>query len=87
MDNAADAALDSRCAEHFGGWNLAEWKEILSAAMPPGDLAVLRRAAATGESLGSREFVLSLERVFVTAASWTLIAFPYSGKLLRVYGE
>ena len=62
MDNGADPVLDSRWAEYFGGWNFAEWKEILSAAMTPEDLASFRRAAATGEPLGSREFISSLER-------------------------
>ena len=57
-----DPLLDSQWAEYFGGWNFAEWQDILSAGMPDADLEAVRRAARTGEPLGSREFVLNLER-------------------------
>ena len=69
-DNALDVVLDSRWKEYFGGWNFAEWQEILSAGMDGGDLDAVRRATRTGEPLGSREFLVLLER--------------RAGKLLRV---
>ena len=70
VDSALDMVLDCRWKEYFGGWNFAEWKEILSAGMNEADLDAVRRATRTGEPLGSREFLVSLER--------------RSGKLLRV---
>ncbi len=62
VDRGSDAVLDCRWAEYFGGWNFTEWQEMLAAAMPGDVLAAMRRAAATGEPLGSGEFVRSLEQ-------------------------
>jgi putative transposase len=59
---AADPVVDLEWAVHFGGWNFDEWRDILSAALPADELEALRRAARTGEPLGSREFVMALER-------------------------
>jgi len=62
VDAVTDDVLDCRWSEYFGRWDFVEWREILSAAMPAEELDAMRRAAATGEPLGAREFVLSLER-------------------------
>lgn len=62
VDSAMDAVLDFQWKEYFARWNFAEWMEILSAAMDEGDLEAMRRATRTGEPLGSREFLVWLER-------------------------
>ena len=61
-DSAMDAVLDYRWAGHFGGWDFAEWREILAARMSEGESDAVRRATRTGEPLGSPEFVSGLER-------------------------
>jgi hypothetical protein len=48
--------------EDFAPWNFGEWKEILSACTSAGESEAVRRATRTGEPLGSREFILGLER-------------------------
>jgi putative transposase len=61
-DRVLDPVLDGRWAEYFGGWNYGEWREILSAGMSGGECDTVRHATHTGEPLGSREFVTTLER-------------------------
>jgi putative transposase len=62
VDNAMDAVLGRHGEEYFGGWNSAEWKEILSARMSADEAEAVRRATRTGEPLGSRGFLAEMER-------------------------
>jgi hypothetical protein len=62
VENGMDAVLDYRWPEHFGGWNFAEWKEILGARRFDGDEDLIRHATLTGEPLGSRRFGADFER-------------------------
>jgi len=62
LDHAVDSVLDCRWVEYFGRWDYGEWREILSAGISCGESDSIRRAAHTGEPLGSREFVAALER-------------------------
>ena len=70
LDTGGDPVLDSQWKDYLGGWNGAEWKEMLARSSDEVDLAVLRRATRTGEPLGSEAFVARLERA--------------SGRVLRV---
>ena len=56
-----DPVLDPEWSEYTGFWNTAEWRDILTSAVPDGRAVDLRRATSTGEPLGSRDFVASLE--------------------------
>ena len=60
--DAVDGVLCCHWIEYFGRWDHGEWREILAAALPEGECAALRRATATGEPLGPREFLTNLER-------------------------
>jgi putative transposase len=62
VTGAIDAVLDGHWMEEFAPWNFGEWKEILSASIAAGESVAVRRATRTGEPLGSREFILGLER-------------------------
>lgn len=62
LEHVRDPVLDCRWAEHFGRWDYGEWQEILSAGMPGGECDSVRRATNTGAPMGSREFVMALER-------------------------
>jgi putative transposase len=62
MDRVPDPVLDRHWVEYFGRWDYGEWREILTAGIPDGECDSVRRATHTGEPLGTREFVASLER-------------------------
>jgi len=62
LDHVHDPVLDCRWVEYFGRWDYGEWEEILSAGISSGESDSIRRATHTGEPLGSREFVVALER-------------------------
>jgi hypothetical protein len=62
LDHVHDPVLDCRWVEYFGRWDYGEWQEILSAGISSGESDSIRRATHTGEPLGSREFVVALER-------------------------
>ena len=62
LEHVLDPVLDYRWEEYFGHWDYGEWQEILCAGMSSGECDSVRRATHTGEPLGSREFVLALER-------------------------
>jgi putative transposase len=62
LDSFPDPVLDCRWVEYFGRWDYGEWREILSAGISSGESDSIRRATHTGEPLGSREFVATLER-------------------------
>ncbi|MGE5646832.1 MAG: transposase [Acidobacteriota bacterium] len=62
VEGAVDPVLDREWIGQVGGWDHAAWRECLTAAIPDKRWEAVRRAAYTGEPLGSREFVTVLER-------------------------
>jgi putative transposase len=45
-----------------GDWDYAGWRNSLLSGLSDGEMEAVRRATQTGEPLGSREFVMRLER-------------------------
>jgi putative transposase len=60
--SAVDEVRSCDWTAHLGPWDYREWKEILAAGMAECECAAVRRATATGEPLGPREFTADLER-------------------------
>ena len=73
FDGVSDAVLDPGWEELIGRWDPAEWRDMLRCGVSDGESESLRRATLTGEPMGSREFVTSLER--------------RTGRRLRVFGR
>ena len=48
-----------------GRWTAAEWHDFLSQGEAAGDLGVLRHSTHTGRPLGSKEFVVGLEKLML----------------------
>jgi putative transposase len=57
-----DPVLDPHWVDYFTDWNFGEWKEALTQVPVESEVEAVRRATRTGEPLGSREFILQLER-------------------------
>jgi putative transposase len=61
-DEVLDPVLADDWKTYFEGWDFGEWKAALSEGLVDAEVEAVRRATRTGEPLGSREFLLELER-------------------------
>jgi putative transposase len=62
VEHARDAVLDCDWTGYCGHWDYLGWRDLLASGMANEESIAVREATRTGEPLGSREFVMRLER-------------------------
>jgi putative transposase len=60
-DAVSDLVLDY-CGGHRGVWDCMDWRKELLSGLSDDEMQAVRHATRTGEPLGSREFLMRLER-------------------------